>query len=77
VAAGRGDDERAARLLGAGRATGSVADDDVMAQLERHFFEPARQRYGAKRWSETEAAGALLGVGEAIDVAAAGDPKPR
>jgi hypothetical protein len=70
VAAGREDDERAARLLGAGRAIGAIADDDVM--LERHFFEAARRRYRAERWREAEAAGELLGFGEAIDLALAG-----
>ena len=72
VAAGHGNDEHAARLLGAARALGAVADYDVMAQLELHFFEPARRRYGAERWNEAAAAGAELGFGEAIELALAG-----
>ena len=42
IATRRGDPERAARLLGAATAIGPVGDADVNAQLEEHFFAPAR-----------------------------------
>ncbi len=70
LAARRDDLEQAARLLGAATAIGGWdADADVGVALEQQFFEPARQRYGERRWSEAYAAGACLGFVEAIDLA--------
>jgi tetratricopeptide (TPR) repeat protein len=75
VAARRGDIGRAARLLGAAIAIGPIADPDVLAQLERDFFEPARERYGDARWRETQAAGGLLTFEEAVDAALGRTPR--
>ena len=69
IAARRGDVGRAARFLGAAIAIGPIADPEVLAQLERDFFEPARERYGDARWHETQAAGGLLTFEEAVDAA--------
>jgi predicted ATPase/DNA-binding SARP family transcriptional activator/class 3 adenylate cyclase len=65
----RGDSECAALLLGAAIATGPVADADVMAELEHHFFAPARARYGKARWRASKVEGARLSFEEAIGVA--------
>ncbi|MET0973393.1 MAG: hypothetical protein ABWY95_08235 [Thermoleophilaceae bacterium] len=65
----RGDPARAARLLGAANATGTVGDADVNTQLEERFFAGARARCGRRRWSEAEAAGAELSFEEAITFA--------
>ena len=56
--------ERAARLLGAATAIGPVGDADVNAQLEEHFFAPARLR--TRHWSQAHTAGAQMGFEEAI-----------
>ena len=70
VAARQGDPQRAARLLGAATAIGPWdADIDVRDALEQQFFEPARQRYGVRRWSQAHAAGTRLSFEAAIDVA--------
>ena len=37
TAASQGQDERAARLLGAATALGPIGDDDIVAQLEKRF----------------------------------------
>jgi tetratricopeptide (TPR) repeat protein len=64
IATRRGDPERAARLLGAATAFGSVGDTDVEPQLEEQFFAPARLR--ARHWSQAQTAGAQMGFDEAI-----------
>jgi non-specific serine/threonine protein kinase len=70
LAARQGDPERAARLLGAATGIGPWdADADVGAAIKHQFFDPARKRYGERRWSEAYAAGACLGFEEAIDLA--------
>jgi len=70
LAARRGDTEHAARLLGAATSIGPWdADADVGAALQQQFFEPARQRYGERRWSEAYTAGSQLSLEEAIDLA--------
>jgi non-specific serine/threonine protein kinase len=70
LAARRGDPKRAARLLGAATAIGPWdADTDVRDALEQRFFEPARRRYGAPRWSQAHAAGTRLSFEAAIDFA--------
>jgi non-specific serine/threonine protein kinase len=65
----RGDPARAARLLGAATALGTVGDADVYAQLEEQFFAAARARYGVRAWSEASAAGAQMSFEEAVDFA--------
>jgi predicted ATPase/DNA-binding SARP family transcriptional activator len=67
IAARQADFERAARLLGAASATGPWdADADVLAQLERHFFAPARTAYGDQCWSTMQGKGAELSFEQAI-----------
>jgi hypothetical protein len=66
IAARRGDTERAARLQGAATAHGLCTDADVTAELEEHFFAPARARHGTRRWTEAEAAGAEMSLEQAI-----------
>jgi hypothetical protein len=63
IAVRRGDPDRAAPLLGAATAIGSVADADVNAQLEQRFFAHARRAPG---WNDAHAAGARMGFEEAI-----------
>jgi tetratricopeptide (TPR) repeat protein len=65
IATRLGDPERAARLLGAATATGLCADADVTAELEEHFFAPARARHGTRHWSEAHSAGAELSFEQA------------
>jgi predicted ATPase/DNA-binding SARP family transcriptional activator len=69
TAAALGQDDRAARLLGAATALGPLGDADVVAQLEERFFAPARARHGEGRWDEQRRAGAGLGFDEAIALA--------
>ena len=70
LAARRDDPELAARLLGGATAVGPWdADSDVRDALEQQFFEPARRRYGDRRWSQAHAAGTRLSFEEAIDLA--------
>ena len=68
VASRQGRLDRAARLLGAATATGPIGDADVMGQLERDFFAPARERLGDRRWSEGHAAGAGLSFHAAVEL---------
>jgi predicted ATPase/DNA-binding SARP family transcriptional activator len=65
----RGELERAARLLGAATAIGPVGDADVKARLEEHFFAAARQRRGARAWSQARENGAQMSFEEAIGFA--------
>jgi hypothetical protein len=74
IATRRGDPERAARLLGAATAIGSVGDADVEPQLEEQFFAPARLR--TQHWSEAPTAGAQMGFEEAIAFALAAGEAP-
>jgi hypothetical protein len=69
VAVRRGDLDHAARLLGAATAQGPMADADVLTQLERDFFAPARQRYGDRPWHQAQVAGADLNFDDAMDLA--------
>jgi hypothetical protein len=69
IASRGGDLDRAARLLGAATASGPIGDADVIAQLERGFFAPARERHGHRQWTEGCAAGAELGFEDAIELA--------
>jgi predicted ATPase/DNA-binding SARP family transcriptional activator len=68
IASRRGDTERAARLLGAATAIGEVGDADVSAELEEHFFAPARA-YGTRLWCEAYTAGAQMSFEGAITLA--------
>jgi len=61
-----GDPNRAARLLGAASALGPIGDAAVEAQLEEHFFGPARAEHGAQRWNELVSAGAEMTLEQAI-----------
>ena len=70
VAACRGDDERAARLLGAAESLAAyVLNDAIGARLEQEFFRPARERIGEARWGAAYADGARLGFDEAVSLA--------
>jgi predicted ATPase/DNA-binding SARP family transcriptional activator len=78
TAASDGQDERAARLLGAAMALGSIGDHDVVRQLEERFFKHARLRHGERRWAQAQQSGASLSFEEALDFAlAAGDGNTR
>ncbi|HZB07310.1 MAG TPA: BTAD domain-containing putative transcriptional regulator [Thermoleophilaceae bacterium] len=72
----RGDPARAARLLGAATALGTVGDADVNAQLKERFFAVARARYGVLGWSEAHAAGTQMSSEEAVDFALRPAPAP-
>jgi hypothetical protein len=69
IAVQQGDDERAARLLGAATATGHIDDPDVVTQLDTRFFSPARARHGAPAWDQTRALGAEMTLEQALALA--------
>ena len=74
LAAAAGDDEKAARLYGAARASSYDWHDPVIAErIEQRFFTPSRERLGAPAWEAAQAAGARLGPA-AVDAALAGSP---
>jgi len=77
VASLHDDLERAARLLGAATASGPIGDAEVIAQLERDFFAPARERHGDRQWGECHAAGAELSFADAIELGLDRVPMPR
>jgi predicted ATPase/DNA-binding SARP family transcriptional activator len=67
VAALRGDDHRAARLLGtAAEDRRDRAQDPVETRLDTEFFEPARTRHGADAWDATAHDGGTLSFEDAI-----------
>jgi hypothetical protein len=67
VSASRGDDDRAARLLGAASAHSyGQQQDAIRTRLDREFFEFARKRLGAHEWDAAVAEGAKLGFDDAI-----------
>ena len=67
VAVVRGDDERAATLVGAAEAYRyAKAEDPVEARLDATFFEPARARCGTEAWSAAAREGSALSFEEAI-----------
>jgi predicted ATPase len=72
IAVQRGDDERAARLIGAATATGHIDDPDVVAQLDTRFFSAARTRHGATAWDQMRASGAEMTHEQALALALAG-----
>jgi predicted ATPase/DNA-binding SARP family transcriptional activator len=69
IASQHGELDRAARLLGAATAHGPIGDADVIVQLERYFFAPARRRYGDRQWREAHQAGAELRFADALELA--------
>ena len=76
VASRRGDLEDGAQLLGAAAGRGTIADADVMAQLEEQFFGPARAAYGQGRWNKAQAEGSRLSLQQAIALALTPNPTP-
>jgi hypothetical protein len=56
-------------------ADGSRLEQGVGDAFEQQFFEPARQRYGERRWSKAHAAGARLRLEEAIELALSSSPR--
>jgi hypothetical protein len=69
IAAHRGDPERAAFLLGAAAQIGPIGDADVIGRLERRFFSGARTLLAEEDWRAAEAAGAAVGLEQAIELA--------
>jgi hypothetical protein len=76
ISALRGDDDRAAQLLGAAQAQekGGGEQPDVDDILEIRFFHQARARYGADRWDAMVHHGAALSFAQAIDYAVSDSP---
>jgi len=74
IAARRRDPELAAQLVGAARAIGPLADDEVSVRLQREFLDPARARMGAEWWEAAESQGARLSFDEAIALALDSQP---
>ena len=67
VAAVRGDNDRAARLLGAAAEDRhDRAEDPVETRLDTEFFEPARTHHGAHAWDATAREGSVLSFDDAI-----------
>jgi hypothetical protein len=67
VAVVRGDDHRAARLLGAAAEDRhDRPEDPVDTRLDTEFFEPARTRHGVDAWDATAREGGALGFEDAI-----------
>jgi hypothetical protein len=67
VAVVRGDDHRAATLVGAAKAHRyDTAEDPVEARLADTFFEPARSRTGSGEWDAAAREGSTLGFEAAI-----------
>jgi predicted ATPase/DNA-binding SARP family transcriptional activator len=69
VATCQGEEEHAARLLGAAESLAKVLADTAGARLEQEFFSPARERIGATRWRAAYADGARLRFDEAVSLA--------
>jgi predicted ATPase/DNA-binding SARP family transcriptional activator len=70
VAAARGQDELAARLLAAARAGGPERHPAALErQLDERCFGPARARLGEPAWTAASAAGAALTPSETVDAA--------
>jgi hypothetical protein len=67
IATTDGNDDRAARLLGAAEAF-RYGDpvDEVQARLATLFFEPARERHGADAWDAAVDEGGALPFAEAV-----------
>jgi predicted ATPase/DNA-binding SARP family transcriptional activator len=74
IAVQQGNDERAARLVGAATATGHIDDPDVVAQLDTRFFSAARARHGASAWDQARASGAEMTLEQALAIALGPEP---
>ena len=62
-----GDDDRAARLLGAAEAFQyGDPEDEVQQRLATRFFEPARARHGVDAWDAAARQGNALGFADAV-----------
>ena len=62
-----GDDDRAARLLGAAEAFRyGDPEDEVQARLATRFFEPARERHGTEAWDAAAREGNALSFADAV-----------
>jgi predicted ATPase/DNA-binding SARP family transcriptional activator len=67
VAAVRGDNDRAARLLGAAAEDlHDRAEDPFDTRLDTEFFEPARTRHGTHAWDAAARDGGTLSFDDAI-----------
>ncbi len=66
VAVVKGDDERAARLVGAADARRYGQADPVDTRLDETFFEPARARCGSDAWNASAREGRQLSFEDAI-----------
>jgi hypothetical protein len=72
LAAAAGNDEDAAKLEGAARASTSDWHDPVIAErLEARFLAPARARLGEQRWEAARAVGGATEVATAVEAALA------
>jgi hypothetical protein len=70
VAAARGEDERAAQLLGAAEGTRPERHNPAIARrLDDRCFDPARARLGEAQWRAANSAGAALTSRQAVDIA--------
>src|SRR5215207_2475550 len=70
VAAARGEDKLAARLLAAAEAGGPERHPAALnRQLEQRCFDPARARLGEQAWQAARAGGAALTPHQATDAA--------
>jgi predicted ATPase/DNA-binding SARP family transcriptional activator len=78
VASVRGDDTRAATLVGAAAAHRyDFPEDPLEARLDGAFFEPARTRYGIDAWNADMHKGSALSFDDAIAVALEAPPPRR
>jgi predicted ATPase/DNA-binding SARP family transcriptional activator len=70
VSATQGEDELAARLIGAADAIAPYRHHPaVSSKLEDRFFAPARARIGERAWHEAQAGGAALTQRQAVEAA--------
>ena len=76
TSAHRGDDHRAARLLGAAAEDRrDRPEDPVDARLDTEFFGPARTRHGADAWDAAVRDGGTLSFDDAIAYALQEPPR--
>jgi hypothetical protein len=74
VATVDGDDDRAARLLGASEGLRSDPVDEAQERVATRFFDPARTRHGADAWDAAEREGRALSFAEAVAYGLEEDP---
>jgi predicted ATPase len=80
VAAASGEDQRAARLLGALGPEGMLGHLKILNTIEQRFLRPARHRIGAEAWDREQADGAAIVPDELLAYAtatSAAGPAPR